>query len=240
MKTMKPTTSLSVIKTTVLTSTLMIMMFAFTGCDKEDSDSVNQDKIYTAYEFDYDKNTDITYARVWFRFGNILGTPLELKSPATITFNGNAMPFKSSLSYYELKIPGNLTATGNFVYTDLSSNIFTNTITMAKAISLPATINTIQRSTNNQLTCVGDSLGASETFKTKVMGPGNADAQYFTTTGVGAQSVTLLSSQLTLVSAGTGSIKLERQYSPALQQKTLAGGSITSCYTALERSVSLQ
>lgn len=227
------------IKVTALLSALMLM-FAFTSCNKEDSDSVNQDKIYTVYEFDYDKNTNITYARAWFRFGNILGTPLELKDPgASITFNGDTMPFKSSLSYYELQFPGIL-ATGTFVYTDLNNDTYTNTVTMAKAIDLPNTISTIQRSANNQITCVGDSLGASEKFVTRVANSGNTNAQYFTTTGVGAQTVTLLSSQLSLMAQGTGTIRLERTFEPALQQKTLAGGSISTTYKALERTANIQ
>lgn len=227
------------VKVTALLSALMLM-FTFTSCNKEDSDSVNQDKIYTAYEFDYDKNTNITYARAWFRFGNILGTPLELKDPgATITFNGDTMPFKSSLSYYELQFPGALT-TGTFIYTDLNNDTYTNTVAMAKPIDWPAIVDTIQRSINNQRTCIGDSLGGGEKFITKVTGPGNIDPQYFTTTGVGMQSVTLLSSQLIMVNQGMGTVRLERKYEPALQQKTLAGGCITSVYTALERAAYMQ
>lgn len=234
---MKTTTSLS-IRTIAFVSAL-ITMLAFTSCNKEDSDSVNQDKIYTAYEFNYNKNTDITSVRVWFRFGNILGTPLELKSPACIAFNGDTMPFKSSLSYYELLYPGTLT-TGTFVYNDLDNNTYSNTIAMAKTVDWPAIVDTIQRSINNQRTCIGDSLGAGEKFITKVAGPGNIDPQYFTTTGVGVQSVTLLSSQLIMVNPGMGTVRLERKYEPVLQQKTLAGGSITSVYTSLERAAYMQ
>ncbi len=235
---MKPTTCLSIIKASAFVCSLFVLL-TLTSCDKEDSDSVNQDKIYTVYEFDYNKNSDITYARVWFRFGNLLGTPLELKEPATITFNGDTMPFKSSLSYYELQFPGVL-ASGTFVYNDLNNDTYTNTITMAKVVDLPATVDTIVRSINNQLTCVGDSLGASEKFETKVAGPNSNDVQYFTTTGVGAHTVTLLSSQLSLISPGMGTLKLEREYKPTLQQKTLAGGYISSSYTALERAAYIQ
>jgi hypothetical protein len=235
---MKPTTSPFIVKATAF-AYVFILMFAVTSCNNEESDSVNQDKIYTVYEFNYDKNTDITYARAWFRFGNLLGTPLQLKFPANVVFNGDTMAFKSTLSYYELQFPGQLT-NGAFIYKDHANTLYTNTITMAKAVDLPPTIATINRNTNTQISCMGDSLGASEKFETKVTGPDNSNIQYFSTSGVGAHIVTLLSSQLMLINPGTGSVRLEREYKPTLQQKTLAGGSISSTYTALERAAYLQ
>ena len=77
-------------------------------------------------------------------------------------------------------------------------------------------------------------------FEVKVDGTGNGGEQFFTATGVGAHVVTLLSSQMTTIAAGTGTVRLEREYEPVLQQKTTAGGTITSTYTALERATNLQ
>lgn len=236
---MKATANLTLVAKSTTFLSLFLLMLTFMSCNNEESDSVNQDKIYTLYEFDYDKNTDITHARAWFRFGNLLGTPLQLKFPATIVFNGDTMAFKSTLSYYELQFPGQLT-NGAFVYKDLDNITYTNTITMAKAIDLPSTIDTIHRTINTQISCMGDSLGASEKFEVKVDGIGNSDEQFFTATGVGAYIVTLLSSQMTLITPGAGTIRLKREYKPTLQQKTLAGGSISSVYTALERAANIQ
>lgn len=218
---------------------LALFTLIFTGCNNEESDDVNQDKIYTVYEFNYDKNTDITYARAWFRFGNLLGTPLQLKSPASVVFNGDTMAFKSTLSYYELQFPGQLT-NGAFAYKDLNNITYSNTIAMAKVVDLPATIDTIHRNVNTQIGCVGDSLGASEKFEVKVDGTGNGGEQFFTATGVGAHVVTLLSNQMATITAGAGTIRLQREYEPVLQQKTTAGGTITSTYTALDRAVNIQ
>ena len=96
-----------------------LTMLLASGCFREPSDSVNQDKIYTDYELFYNANEDKTYARATFKFSNLTGTKLELSDPSEVTFEGDLRSFKPALAYYEKTLPG-LVSSGTFEWKDIA------------------------------------------------------------------------------------------------------------------------
>ena len=98
-------------------------LLVFVSCQRESSEDVNQDKIYTEYSLVYDANTDITYARALFKFSNITGTQLELEAPAEVKFDNDILAFNQTLAYYEKQYVGVKTG-GTFTYKDLDNNTY--------------------------------------------------------------------------------------------------------------------
>ena len=69
------------------------------ACQKaEPSSDVNQDKIHQYLELYYNAAEDKTYAIAQFRFGNAIGTPLELSSATNIQVDGNAMTWNDAFN----------------------------------------------------------------------------------------------------------------------------------------------
>ena len=85
---------------------MTLIILNMTSCKREDSDTVNQDTIWTRYELFYDDNESKSYARATFRFSNAAGTKLELSEGAEVRFNDELIPWNNGLAYYEVELPG--------------------------------------------------------------------------------------------------------------------------------------
>lgn len=214
------------------------LLFLNSRCAKENSSDVNQDRIYASYELFYNANEDKTYARASFRFGNPTGTLLELTAPSEVRFNNDLLSFKPALAYYEKEYAG-LINTGSFTWTDTDGNSFTNSINM-HAIDYPALLDTINRNAAFEMFWQGDSLQANEVVYLTINGVLEGDAQIFTQSNVNSKSIILAMNKLQLLGEGNGHLWLDRTYSPALQQKTSAGGAITSKYRPINKQVYLK
>ncbi|UPT66668.1 MAG: hypothetical protein M0D57_19850 [Sphingobacteriales bacterium JAD_PAG50586_3] len=116
-----------------------------TACNKEDSSSVDQSKIWLAHTVDYDANTGITTASAQFKFSNAVGTLLRLDDPANLKINGEDAEYVDAFAWYAKTYTG-VKDSAVFVYTDHDDNIFTNTILVGRSIDLPTGLSTISKS----------------------------------------------------------------------------------------------
>ena len=204
-------------------------LLAFTSCNKEDSDSVDQDKIYASYVLEYNSNQDVTYARSNFHFSNAFGTKLELVAPAEITVDGDIIPFKQALAYYEKEFNGTK-LTGNFKYTDVDENVFENSVALVPSIDFDGTLDTISRSSNYMLTWVGDPVQSGEVVTVTIDGAGENDTQIFTQTGVGATDINLTQNQLGNLGLEDATFYIRRSKNVTAQEVTSAGGNVIARY----------
>lgn len=223
-------------KTFFLFATSALLLSA---CQKEPSDSVDQDKIYTSYVLEYNGNQDITYARANFHFSNATGTKLELVDPAQVTVDGDIMPFKPALAMYEKDFIG-VKATGDFYYIDIDGNEFNNTVTMVDSISFPAGIDTLSRTQNFELFWVGSPVQQNEVVTVTIVGSAAGDAQIFTQTGVGATSVMLTQNQLQNLGLENAQFFIRRAKNVAAQEVTSAGGNVIARYDAAPITVYIE
>lgn len=199
-----------------------IGLLALTSCNREDSDTVNQDTIWTSYDLRYDANEDKSYAKVVFRFSNASGTHLELSDGATITFNDEAVPFQNGFAFYELDMAG-LVDEGTFVYNDLEGNTYTNSIAIP-TISFQSTLDSIARNESFELFWDGGALQEDELVTLWVNGDLKNDTQIFIENDEGAESLILATDQLMELLEGNADFFMERTYAPDIQQATSAGG----------------
>jgi hypothetical protein len=217
---------------------LISALFLFTSCETEQSMSVDQNRIYTEYELFYNANEDKTYARATFKFGNILGTKLELSDSSNVTFQGDILDWKPVLGFYEKDYAG-FVQTGDFTFTNINGVAYTNTIEIHE-IGYPASLDTISRSASFELFWTGDSLAPMENVTVVVNGENEADAQTFFQDDLAANSIIFPLNKLSLIGMGPGTIFMDRRFVPALTQATDAGGLITGRYRPGNAAVYLE
>lgn len=211
---------------------------ALISCESESSSSVDQSRIFTGYELFYNQNTDKTYARAQFRFGNALGTTLELGDPSTVSFNGQELGWKPLLAYYELELTG-FENTGTFAFTDTEGISYQNTVQINE-IDYPANLTAIDRSSSFELTWDGDALAADESVILTANGENEGDARVFATDTDGATSIILGLNLLSQIGAGPGTLWMDRTFEPTIQDAPSAGGYAKGRYRPTNASVTFE
>ncbi len=199
------------------------------GCQTEISADVNQDRIHTSYELYYNQNEDVTYAWARFRFGNALGTLLELSDPSTVSFEGQTMVWRPLLAYYELKLPGKV-VNGSFHFEDTEGNVFDNSLEIHE-IAYNDTTSTIDKSAAYAYFWKGDALSADENVTFSINGNAEGDARVFVTNALAAESVIFEVNKMEALPAGQAAdCWLDRRYEPAIQEAPAAGGKLIGRY----------
>lgn len=212
---------------------LLPLSLLLASCEREPSSSVDQDKIWTRYEIKYDKNTDKTTAFAEFRFGNALGTKLELSDPASVTFNGTEMPFNSVTANYELEL-GGLVPAGTFVYTDLDNNVFTNSTDSLQSVEFPSAAVTIDSGSDYVLNFVGEPIGSNDVVNVLIADKG------FATAVAGATSITLGGVQTGEITNGPHIAYMWRSLVRDIAQGTSEGGTIFLTHQAFNKAVNVE
>lgn len=215
-----------------------LFLFMLTGCMREDSENVNQDRIWAHYELYYNANEDITYARATFRFGHSMGTRLNLSDPSEVRFDGDVLPFKEGLAYYEEDYAGYIDS-GVFEFVDLNDNIYINEVSV-KSVEFPSDFGPINPANSFEMDWVGDALGNNETVSIWLNGVEEGDSQLFLENDEGAESLILAANQLQELPLGTTSAVIERVATPPIQEGTEVGGLITARYRGQNVSVEIQ
>lgn len=221
------------------TAIITIGLLSLIACQKEPSDSVDQDKIYARYVLEYNGSQDITYARANFHFSNATGTKLELVDPAGITVDGGVIPFKPALAMYEKDYVG-VKSSGNFKYIDIDGNEFNNTVTMVDSIAYPSGIDTLSRSQNFELFWDGPFVQQGEVVTVTIFGSGAGDGQIFTQTGIGATSIMLTQNQLQNLGLENAQFHIRRSKNVAAQEVTSAEGNVIARYDAAPITVYIE
>ncbi len=222
-----------------LLSLSLFLLLALMGCKREDSDTVDQDKIYQDYSLVYNGTEDKTYARASFRFSNVLGTALELAGGAEVKFNGQTMLWKNALAYYEMEFAGVLDS-GTFAYTDADGNTFTNSIGMPDPISFPTNFQSLnQDGTSFTLSWVGNPLAADEGVNVSIEGTAENDLQLFNTQFDGATSIILGANKIGALGPGTADAWINRNRPRDLAEATSAGGVISGRYEGAKKQIQI-
>lgn len=220
-------------KTTLFpTIAALIAVFFITSCNREDSVSVDQDKIWVYYRLVYDADDDITYARATFRFSNATGTKLELVPEASIQFNGDNLNWNNAVAYYEKQYAGFQTS-GNFEYVDADGNSSTNSVTLPASIGFPSDLDTLSIGSSYELFWVGNALANNERVDLTLSGDNTTGTLHiFSHSGSGENSIILSLNKLQNLGIGTTTMFMDRVFSTNTLSGTSAGGLIETKYKA--------
>lgn len=203
--------------------TAIVVSTLISSCQKEDSDDVNQEKIYTVYELFYNANTDKTVAITRLRFGGPTGTLLEAVSPAGVKFNGDAMPYSVLYSGHAKEYAGKIT-TGTFVYTNTENTSYTNSVPFMDTIAHPAGFDTIQKGQANDYSWIGNSLATNERVDLFIgTWTWGQDALFFAY-GLGSTNIVMGQNQVDNLATGGSTAYVDRVNEVAVTQGTSEGG----------------
>lgn len=204
---------------------------AFTSCKPEDSDDVNQDRVYTVYELFYNSNTDKTVAVARFRFGNPTGTLLELKSPAYALFNGDTLRYNFFYSGHAEEYPGLVTG-GTFSYANTDGAVFTNTVPAFDTIAFPPDFDTLNKTQAYDLVWQGSPLAANQNVGIFIGSWTWGDDAAFFTNSVGADHIVFGVNQMDDLALGTSTVYMDRTTEVTASDAPEAGGVIRGKYRA--------
>lgn len=210
------------------------------SCQKSESSAdVNQDRIHQNLELYYNSREDKTYAYAQFRFGNSIGTPLELGGTATIAVDGNTMSWNSTLNInrYEWSWTGKVQS-ATFVYTDIDGNAFTNTANI-NDIGFPASLDTISKAASYDLAWTGAALATDEAVWVYINENQQVSGALFKENVAGKTSITLTQSGMANVDPNTITVWMDRHNNTAISQATGAGGILKGRYRAVKDDVEL-
>ena len=221
----------------LLIATLSILVLSI-SCAKEDSEDVNQDKIYSAYEVFYNQNTDKTTVLARFKFGGATGTNLELTDGATCTFNGDLLTY-NALWVGHVKEYSGLVSSGTFNYEDVNGDVYVNASLQMDTIAQDPTLDTIVKSQANTLTWGGGVLAAGEHVNVFIGSwTWGEDALIFQGQQ-GASNVVIGTNQTSSLALGTATTHIERVRTSLSIQGTSKGGTIKSRYKPLNKNVTV-
>lgn len=208
---------------------LFSMAVLFGSCAKENSEDVNQDKIYTAYELFYNANSDKTVAVARFRFGGATGTILELSDGANVTFNGDLMSYNPWYSGHTKEYAGMITS-GSFVYTDTDGSTFTNAAMSMDTAGYENGFDTIVKSQANTFTWTGNPLAAGESIGLFVGSwTWGQDALFYQDQDA-ATNLIMGVNQMANLAEGTSTVYMDRTNLSTSIDGTSEGGTIKSTY----------
>jgi hypothetical protein len=192
----------------------------FSSCKREESVNIQQERIYTSYDFTFDAEQNRSRMSATFRLDNSGGQKIQLSFPARVEFNGEGMVYRKALGIYELNQMGNQAGRA-FTYFDLDDNEFSNSVSAVNSIDLPFGITNISTNGNFFLPWTGAALQSGETVRVTIKGE---NSRTFTTSLVGSNHIILQQHQLAGLTAGNAQIQIEREITVPLDQSTLAGG----------------
>jgi hypothetical protein len=222
----------------VLFSLSLLFAVVFTSCTGESAGDVNQDRIYTEYEQFYNSNTGTTTVIARFRFGNALGTILELDSTDNVKFNGDDLPYSIFWGAHVKEYVGNI-APGTFVYTNLDGNVFTNTVPTFETIDFPSNFTELSRSTPYDFQWTGTAIGQNQEVGVFVGSWAWGDDTWNFTNSVGATNMVFGINSLSNLPLGTSTVYLDRTTRKTNIQGTSRGGVIKGKFRAPNRVINV-
>lgn len=220
---------------------LMILIAVATlglaSCNKQPSNSVDQDSIYTHYEVYYNKNSDKTVAIARFRFGGATGTLLNLEDSAYVTYQGDTLVYNPFYSGHIKEYAG-LNFGGTFEYKNNDGNVFTNNSLPYDSIAFPASFDTLVKSQAYDLVWDGSALGANERVGIFI---GSAWAwgqdALLLQTNQGTNNVIIGTNNMSNLATGPSNCHMERVNEVFTVNGTSQGGKIISKYKALNQGI---
>lgn len=217
---------------------LLAGIYSLTACQKEDSNDVNQDKIYTVYELNYNQNTDKTVAICRLRFGSPTGTLLEATGAASVQYNGDNLPYSYIYSGHAKEYAGKLTG-GSFTYTNTAGTSFVNTVPSMDTVATPSSFDTIVKSQANTYTWIGNPLASNERMNLYLGSwTWGQDALFFALTA-GQTDIVMGISALSSLALGTSTCHVERVHEIPVSNGTPEGGVIRAVFKTTNKTVTV-
>jgi len=217
--------------------TFAVVLITMFSCRKENSEKVDQDKIWTDYRVVYRSDLDSTLARVTFREENASGVNLKLSSKSSLLVNNQEGKYDNLYLRYENGITGGVKSV-DFKYTDLDDNVFANTVEILNDIAVPGNLDTIYKDSTMFVPWEGSPIEEGETVWMVLDGSLNNKLPYISIDSVSKNGVYIVPDSLAPLSLGNIYVHFERWYNNELKT-TSAGGQAFGHYISKKKLVKL-
>ncbi|MEM9934026.1 MAG: hypothetical protein AAF824_10455 [Bacteroidota bacterium] len=217
---------------------LLALAAFWSACDVESSADVNQARIYQDYELFYNSNTDKTWVIARYRFGGPTGSLLQLADPASVTFNGEVVPFSPIFGGHQREFPGRADG-GTFVYTNTIGEVYTNSVPVYESIQFPTDLDTLSRSSASSITWEGTALKENQLVGLFIGSWTFGDDALFIQTGAGETDIVMGTDQLGNLPTGTSTLFMDRSTDVPLTEGTEEGGRIRGKFRALNKQITV-
>jgi len=208
---------------------ISLALISLISCQKEQSSAVDQSRIWTNYRAEFDEAENLTKTTSQFRFGNALGTILQLTSPAKVTANAQSTAYSPLLGVYERAFVG-LVQNTEFVYTDLDGNTFVNSVSIPPSVHLPEEVTTIPKGAAYLLYWDGQPLAFNETMSVYLRETNGTDVRLAFAISQGDVYITIPASALQNLNTGPANLRLERSVVTSQLSHPGGGGRLNASY----------
>lgn len=221
---------------------LVLITLLVTSCFKENSNDVNQDRVYGEYEVFFNANDSTTTVSAKFRLGGPEGNPIELEysnnGGAYVTFNNDTLEYDYWKSAHVKEYQG-LINSGNFVYVNNDGDAFTNPLPLLGQIDFPAGFDTLYKNVTDTFYWSGLPIGGGHSIKLEIDSWfWGSDAEFVADT-MGQSYMIMEPSELSDLNEGDGNAKLYKTVESSVVQGTSEGGVIRNKFRALDRDVKI-
>jgi hypothetical protein len=160
-------------KEVLITLIFVLVQISCGSNDTADDSDVNEEKLYGSYRASFNAAKGEVDLFTQFRLGGDTGTTIRLTDPASITANGSSMELRDGNTntvnfigtYYKItEILETPSESYTFIWTRRDKSTYTNTLSMAKAVSVESPSSNSSHSRSSELTVSyeGDDLGTGE------------------------------------------------------------------------------
>lgn len=208
---------------------LFFLITTLVACIKDNTEEPNPESFYAEYELFYNANTNKTVALAKFRVAGPTGNPVELKTPAYVTFNDDTLVYNSTYNCLGFEYTGKVES-GTFVYKSSNNAVYTNTTPVMDSLKHPQNFATIHKSTPYTYTWNGNPLAANERVYLFFGSWYWMSESQFTASGLGATNIVLSTGQLGAIYSNIYTTYLERNKKEPAQEAGYYGGEIRMRY----------
>lgn len=193
------------------------------SCRKENSESIDQDEIYSEYKAVYNQNYDKTYARLTLRHLNATGENLILGPDAGVVVNGEVAEFSKTFYRYENTFSGKSDC--KFVFTDNDGKNYNTNIVytdIAEYNTALANNDTLRKSSIQFVPwSEHGALQSGETINLVI--EQNTSLEVISTDTVGATGVYIITSSLNKFQLGDAECRFEKWSENSLEAAEAGG-----------------
>lgn len=208
------------------------------SCVKERPSDVNQDSIWTHYQFNYDENEQSTIIKVVTRFNEAFGTKIQLSEGASLQFNGEELEWSQFEGAYYKEID-NFIDEGVFTYTDLDGRVFENHVELEIA-DFPEQLDSISRFETYMLEWVGGAITEEDNIILTVNSLENSTSLQFFENAPTATQIVMNIDLLQLFPNGHSEWMMQRRGVLSDIETPAAGGVVEWTYVTADRVVYLE
>lgn len=223
---------------------LMTTIVGTLGCGSiatEDSDKVDQSRIFPFYEVQFSKEEEVTRVSAEFRFGGMSGTTLRLVGKSQVKHSQISLVEKQLLGTSYSGERAGLVAEHVFNYFDNERRNYENVLTITGLTIASSVPRTTTRTSDLNIAWEGNSLSEGESVIAhlkKIDDPNSSAIGIITSSGV--NSVVIRSSDLARLPIGRYVLQLERKKEGNLLHAASVGGVFSSRYFSEKRTVEIQ